>query len=184
MLAYSSIAHAGYILVGMVAGTQAGQAAMLFYLLAYTFMNLGAFAVVILIVRDGEEREEINDLAALGYARPALGLAMTLFMLSLGGIPPTVGFMGKFYLFNAAMASGYYWLVIIAVLNSVVSMYYYLRVITTIYRTEPTRDLRPLAPSTACGVALAISATATLALGLFPGTPLDIAARSISALFS
>ena len=184
MLAYSSIAHAGYILVGMVAGTQAGQAAMLFYLMAYTFMNLGAFAVVILIVRDGEEREEINDLAALGYARPALGLAMTLFMLSLGGIPPTAGFMGKFYLFNAALESGYYWLVIIAVLNSVVSMYYYLKVITTIYKTEPTRDLRPLAPSTACGVALAISTTATLALGLFPGTPLDIAARSISALFS
>jgi hypothetical protein len=93
MLAYSSIAHAGYVLVGMVAGTASGQAAMLYYLLAYAFMNLGAFAVVILLVRDGEEREEISDLAGLGYARPALGLAMTLFMLSRGiadGLSPEV----------------------------------------------------------------------------------------------
>ncbi len=184
MLAYSSIAHAGYILVGMVAGTQSGQAAVLFYLLVYTFMNLGAFAIIILLVREGEEREEIGDLAALGYTRPALGLAMTLFMLSLGGIPPTAGFMGKFYLFRAAVESGYYWLVIFAVLNSVVSMFYYLRVVTVMYQSEPTRDLRPAAPSTAGGLALAVSAAATVVLGIFPAIPLEIALRSVSTLFS
>jgi NADH-quinone oxidoreductase subunit N len=184
MLAYSSIAHAGYLLVGMVAGTIAGQAAVLYYLLVYTFMNLGAFAVIILLVRNGEEREQIDDMAALGYARPALGLAMTLFMLSLGGIPPTAGFMGKFFLLRAALEAHYYWLVIFMVLNAVVSMYYYLRVILVIYRSEPAQDLRPVAPSTACALALGISALATLFLGIFPGAPLDFALRSVSALFS
>ncbi|MFQ5458197.1 MAG: NADH-quinone oxidoreductase subunit N [Myxococcota bacterium] len=184
MLAYSSIAHAGYVLVGMVAGTPAGQAAVLYYLLVYTFMNLGAFAVIILRVQDGEEREEIEDLAGLGYGRPALGLAMTLFMLSLGGIPPTAGFMGKFYIFRAAVEAGYYWLVIFAILNAVISMYYYLRVITVMYSSEPARDLRPAAPSTACALALAVSALATLLLGVFSRAPLDIALQSVSALFS
>ena len=184
MLAYSSIAHAGYALVGMTAGTQAGQAAVLYYLLVYTFMNLGAFAVIILLVRNGEEREQIDDLAGLGYARPALGLAMTLFMLSLGGIPPTAGFMGKFYLFRAAVEAQYYWLVIIAVLNAVVSMYYYLRVVIVTYRSEPGADLGATAPSTACAAALLVSALATLLLGVFPSAPLDIAVRSVMALFS
>jgi NADH-quinone oxidoreductase subunit N len=184
MLAYSSIAHAGYVLVGMVAGTASGQAAMLYYLLAYAFMNLGAFAVVILLVRDGEEREEIGDLAALGYARPALGLAMTLFMLSLGGIPPTAGFTGKFYVFRAALEAGYTWLVILAVLNSAVSMYYYLRVIGVIYKSEPVRELRPTGPSLACGLALAVSAAATIVLGIFPAGALGLAVRSVQALLS
>jgi len=184
MLAYSSIAHAGYVLVGMVAGTIAGQAAMLYYLLAYAFMNLGAFAVVILLVREGEEREEISDFAALGYARPALGLAMTLFMLSLGGIPPTAGFTGKFYVFRAALEAGYTWLVILAVLNSAVSMFYYLRVIGVIYKSEPVRELRPTGPSIACGLALAVSAVATIVLGIFPAGALDLAVRSVRALIS
>jgi len=184
MLAYSSIAHAGYVLVGMVAGTAAGQGAMLYYLLAYAFMNLGAFAVVILLVREGEERDEIDDLAALGYTRPALGLAMTLFMLSLGGIPPTAGFTGKFYVFRAALEAGYVWLVILAVLNSAVSMYYYLRVIGVMYRSEPTRDLRAAGPSAACGLALAVSAAATIVLGIFPAAALDVAVKSVRALIS
>jgi len=168
----------------MVAGTAAGQAAMLYYLLVYAFMNLGAFAVVILLVRDGEEREEIGDLAALGYTRPALGLAMTLFMLSLGGIPPTAGFTGKFYVFRAALEAGYVWLVILAVLNSAVSMFYYLRVIGVMYRNEPARDLRAAGPSIACGLALLVSAAATLVLGIFPAGALDLAVRSVQALLS
>jgi NADH-quinone oxidoreductase subunit N len=184
MLAYSSIAHAGYLLVGMVAGSRSGEAAMLYYLLAYTFMNLGAFAVVILLVRDGEEREEIGDFAALGYTRPGLGLAMSLFLLSLGGFPPTAGFMGKFYLFRAALEANYYWLVIIAILNSAASMYYYLRVIGVMYRSEPVKDLRATAPSTACGLALAISAAATLVLGIFPAGAFEFALRSVQALLS
>ena len=184
MLAYSSIAHAGYALVGMTAGTPAGQASVLYYLLVYTFMNLGAFAVIILLVREGEEREQIEDLAGLGYARPALGLAMTLFMLSLGGIPPTAGFMGKFFVFRAAIEAHYYWLVVVAVLNTVVSMYYYLRVVIVTYRSEPGADLRALAPSTACAAALLISAIATILLGLFPSAPLDIAVRSVTAILS
>ncbi len=184
MLAYSSIAHAGYALVGMTAATPAGQAAVLYYLLVYTFMNLGAFAVVILLVRDGEERVQIDDLAGLGYARPALGLAMTLFMLSLGGIPPTAGFMGKFFIFRAAIEAQYNWLVVLAVLNAVVSMYYYLRVVIVTYRSEPGVDLRAAAPSTACAAALLISAIATLLLGIFPSAPLDIAVRSVTAILS
>ena len=109
---------------------------------------------------------------------------MTLFMLSLGGIPPTAGFMGKFYLLRAALETHYYWLVIFMVLNTVISMYYYLRVVIVIYRSEPVHDLRPAAPSTACALALVVSALATLLLGIFPGAPLDFALRSVSALFS
>jgi len=184
MLAYSSIAHAGYALVGMTTGTPAGQAAVLFYLLVYTFMNLGAFAVIILLVREGEEREQIEDLAGLGYARPALGLAIALFMLSLGGIPPTAGFMGKFYLFRAALEAHYYWLTVLAVLNAVVSMYYYLRVVIVTYRGEAGADFRVAGPSSACAVALLVSVIATILLGIFPSAPLDIAVRSVTAILS
>ena len=138
MLAYSSIAHAGYILVAVAAGGAEGAAAAVFYLAVYSFMNLGAFAVLTMMGRGRDERVLMSDLAGLGFRQPLLGLAMTMFMISLGGIPPTAGFMGKIYVFGAAMKRpALLWLVIAGVLNSVVSVYYYLRVTVAMYMREP-----------------------------------------------
>ena len=136
MLAYSSIAHAGYLLVGMVAGGEAGGSAVLFYLIGYAFMTLGAFAVVIALGRRGQPNENLDDYAGVGFRSPFLGAAMAVFMLSLSGIPPLAGFVGKFYIFSAAVKSGYVGLAIIGVLNSVVSVYYYVGVLVRMYMTE------------------------------------------------
>src|SRR5437762_8107895 len=125
MLAYSSIAHAGYALVGLVAGTRAGGAALCVYLAVYTLMNLGAFAVLIALGRRGEPCETLDDLAGMGWRQALLGIAMTIFMLSLVGIPPTAGFAGKVAVFGAAIDAGYVGQEVIAVLNSVLSVYYY-----------------------------------------------------------
>src|SRR5205085_2315681 len=127
MLAYSSIAHAGYILIGVVAGTARGVTAMLIYLLIYSFMQLGAFAVVVLLRRRDVIGDELKDFSGLSFRNPFAAFAMLLFMLSLGGIPPTAGFMGKFWLFSAAIDAGYYGLAVIGVLNSAISLYYYVR---------------------------------------------------------
>jgi NADH-quinone oxidoreductase subunit N len=126
MLAYSSIAHAGYILVAFVAGDDVGLSGILFYLMAYAFMNLGAFGCVILLGKKGEENTLITDYAGIGFKYPLLSAAMTIFLLSMAGIPPLGGFMAKFYVFSAAVKSKFYWLAILGVLNSAVSVYYYL----------------------------------------------------------
>jgi NADH-quinone oxidoreductase subunit N len=183
MLAYSSIAHAGYILIGVVAAgltpaTGVARPAVLFYLLAYTFTTVGAFGVVAWIGRKGDERQMVDDWAGLATRHPAAALAMTVFLLSLGGIPPTGGFFGKFYVFRAAMdASGQIWLVIAGVLNSVISVYYYLRVVMAMYFREPARELRPLVspPMTA---ALAICVLAVLLMGILPSSWLGLATSS------
>src|SRR5262249_30243767 len=141
MLAYSSIAHAGYALVGLVAATKTGGAALLFYLAVYAFMNLGAFGVVIALGRRGEPNEDLRDFAGVGFRHPVLGLSMVVFMLSLAGIPPTAGFAGKFYLFSAAIDAGYVSLAVIGVLNSVVSVYYYLGVLVQMYMTDGTHPI-------------------------------------------
>jgi NADH-quinone oxidoreductase subunit N len=172
MLAYSSIAHAGYLLLGLPAmgyGIAGAQSAVLFYLAVYTFTTLGTFGVVAWVGRRGDERLFIDDWAGLGTARPAVALAMTLFLLSLGGVPPTGGFFGKFYLFRTAMEDPrLYWLVIAGVLNSVVSLYYYLRVVVAMYFRDPLRPHESF-PSTTMQVALVITAIAVVALGVFPG---------------
>ncbi|MCR4290410.1 MAG: NADH-quinone oxidoreductase subunit N, partial [Candidatus Scalindua sp.] len=124
MLAYSSIAHAGYALVAIIVGGEFGIASLLFYMLAYTFMNLGAFAVVIVLGKKGEENANIEDLSGLGYKHPLLAVAMCIFMFSLAGVPPLVGFIGKFYIFSAAIKSGFIILAIIGMINSVISVYY------------------------------------------------------------
>ena len=129
MLAYSSIAHAGYLLIGVVAGTARGVTAMLIYLFVYAFMQLGAFAVIVLMRRKDVVGDELKDFSGLFFRQPFAAFAMLLFMLSLGGIPPTAGFMGKFWLFGAAIESGYVWLAVIGVLNSAVSLYYYIRIV-------------------------------------------------------
>jgi NADH-quinone oxidoreductase subunit N len=157
MLAYSSIAHAGYILVALVAGGSEGSAAAVFYLAVYSFMNLGAFALLTMMGRGTDEPVLVSDLAGLGFRQPFVGLALSLFMISLGGIPPTAGFMGKVLVFGAAVKAGLVWpLVVVGVLNSVVSVFYYLRITVALYMREPEGE----------PVALSLNAPAVLALGL------------------
>jgi NADH-quinone oxidoreductase subunit N len=179
LLAYSSIAHAGYILVAVVAASDLGVQSVLYYTLAYTLMNLGAFAVVILLGRRGEENVMIADYAGAGYRQPLLGAAMTIFMLSLAGIPPTAGFFGKFYIFSAAIEAGLYPLAVVGILGSVISVYYYLRVIYTMYMVEPTRDLGKPARAPWATAAAAIAVAGVILLGLFPQLVIDLAQGSV-----
>jgi NADH-quinone oxidoreductase subunit N len=176
LLAYSSIAHAGYLLIGVVAsglGIASAKPAVLFYLLTYTFTTLGAFAVVAWIGNRKDERLYIDDWAGLATSRPGVAFAMTIFLLSLGGVPPTGGFFGKFYLFKAAMESPQlYWLVIVGVLNSVVSIYYYLRIVVAMYFRDPMRPLEPT-DGVSMRAGLLITAIAVVLLGIFPGTFVD-----------
>ena len=184
MLAYSSVAHAGYLLVGVAAvgfGVSEAQPSILFYLLSYTFTTLGTFGVVAWVGRRGDERLFVDDWAGLGTARPALALGMTLFLLSLGGVPPTGGFFGKFYLFRAAMTEpGLYPLVVAGVLNSVVSMYYYLRVVVAMYFRDPIRPHEPYG-SASMRLGLVLTAIAVVVLGVLPGTVVDWATGGASA---
>ncbi len=170
MLAYSSIAHAGYLLVAMVAGGETGGSALLYYLVAYALMNMGAFAVIVAVSSKGEPNEEFDDYAGLGFRHPGLALAMTIFMLSLTGIPPLVGFTGKFYVFSAAVKSGFIWLAVIGVLNSVVSAYYYLRVVVTMYMYDGEKQIEPLSTRPALASAIVVAAVATILVGVFPST--------------
>jgi NADH-quinone oxidoreductase subunit N len=184
MLAYSSIAHAGYVLIGVVAIALVGADArgpLIYYLAGYTFTTLGAFGVVAWIGSRGDERLTLDDWAGLGARHPAAALAMTIFMLSLGGIPPTAGFFGKFYIFRAALESPkLVWLVVVAVLNSVVSVYYYLRVVTAMYFREAGRDAQPLS-SPAVTVSLVLAVIGTLALGILPSWLVDAAGAALLA---
>lgn len=182
MLAYSSIAHAGYLLVGMVSASEAGGAAVLFTLLVYALMSLGAFAVVIAIGRRGEPNEDIADYAGLGFRHPFLGLCMTVFMLSLAGIPTFAGFTGKFFLFSAAVQQGYVWLVIIGALNSTVSIYYYAGVLVQMYMGEATRDVQGVAHRPYLLVTLLITSVGTVALGLFPSWAFELARSAMASL--
>ena len=146
MLAYSSIAHAGYMLIGIVAWTPTnprGITATLIYLLVYSFMQLGAFAVVVMLRRQDVVGDELKDFSGLHFRNPFAAFAMLLFMLSLGGIPPTAGFMGKFWLFSAAIDAHYYWLAVIGVLNSAISLYYYIRIVVFMYLKKETIGSQP-----------------------------------------
>jgi NADH-quinone oxidoreductase subunit N len=182
MLAYSSIAHAGYILVALVAANRLGSGSVLFYLVAYTFMNLGAFAVVIALARQDGERVAIDEFAGLGLRYPFLGAAMALFMFSLAGIPPTGGFMGKFYIFSAAIQADYIGLAILGVLNSVISVYYYLRITVVMYMNPGEAEPAFGRLSPALGLAVGMAILGTMYLGLFPASFLDVARRSVEAL--
>jgi len=140
LLAYSSIAHAGYLLIGFVPGTAAGYSAVVFYLIAYLFMNLGAFGVVVALAHRGQDCERMSSFAGLAQRRPGLAALMTLFMVALAGIPGTAGFTGKFLIFAAAVDAGYVWLAILGVLMSVVSVYYYLRIPVLMYMRDPGEE--------------------------------------------
>ena len=182
MLAYSSIAHAGYALVGLVTATKAGEAALLYYLVVYAVMNLGAFGVLIALGRRGEPNEMLQDFAGVGFRQPVLGLTMAVFMLSLAGIPPTAGFAGKFYLFSAAVDAGYVGLAVIGVLNSVISVYYYLGVLVQMYMTEGTRPIDAPATRPYLLATILFAGVATLLLGVFPSGTMELARVSVASL--
>jgi len=183
MLAYSSIAHAGYIMMGMVAANEAGTAGMLYYLLAYTFTNMGAFGVVALVGRKGEANVMIDDYRGLGRTNPVLALVMSIFLFSLAGIPPTAGFVGKFTIFGAAISAGYIWLVIIGVLTSAASVFYYFRVVMKMYMEFPATQPLPLRFGAAMVLALTVSVAGVLYIGIFPTTYLNLAVQSVKPLF-
>jgi len=184
MLAYSSIAHAGYVLAGMVAGGEAGTAAVLFYLVAYTLMTVGAFAVVVALGRRGHAYENLDDFAGVGLRNPFLGFAMTLFMLSLAGVPPLAGFVAKFYLFSATLQAGYTWLTVIGVLNSVVSVYYYVGVLVKMYMSEGEVQVWPTSERPYLFATLVLTIAGTVLLGLFPSGVFEAARRSVLGLMS
>jgi NADH-quinone oxidoreductase subunit N len=182
MLAYSSIAHAGYLLLGIIAANSAGKAAILFYLLAYAVSNLGALGIVALLGTPENEHDELRDFAGLKDSRPALAALMTVFLLSLGGFPPLAGFIGKWYIFSAAVQEGHYWLAIIGVLTSVVSVFFYLRIVVMMWMTEGPEVHRPRVPATALA-GLALATIAVFYMGILPTRILQLALDSISTIF-
>ncbi len=183
MLAYSSIAHAGYLLVGLVAASNTGKAAVLFYLAAYAVANLGAFGVASAIATTARPNADLHDFTGLWYSRPVLAVLMAVFLLSLGGFPPMAGFIAKWYIFQAAVSEGYVALAIIGVLTSVVSVFYYLRIIVSMFMATSTAEL-DVPQVTATGLAaMALAAAGTFYLGVLPSRLIDVAAQSISTIF-
>ncbi len=183
MLAYSSIANAGYLLVALAAGGRTGEGAtvILFYLTVYALMTVGAFAVAALPARgaDGEQGSTLAAYAGLARRRPALAAAMAIFMLSLTGIPPTGGFMGKFYIFKSAVNAGMYDLAIVGVLASVIGAFYYLRVVVQMYLREPGADPIPVSLTPAESLGIAVACAGTLWIGLFPSGLLNLASGGL-----
>jgi NADH-quinone oxidoreductase subunit N len=168
LLAYSGVAQAGYMLIGVIAGGENGLAAVLYYLFVYMFMNFGAFAVITMLTGADGERDSFADLEGLGRRNWLLAVAMTVFMLSLAGFPPSVGFFGKLFLFTAGVGAGYTWLVVLAVLMSVVSVFYYIRVLVPIWTPSPRLERVPASLSTQ--LAIGLSGVASVVLGLYPTT--------------
>jgi NADH-quinone oxidoreductase subunit N len=179
LLAYSGIAQAGYVLIGVVAGGQAGIGAVLFYLFVYLFMNFGAFAVLIPLVTAERERDHLSDLDGLGFRHTVSGVTMSVFMLSLAGFPPLVGFWGKLYLFTAGVATGWTWLVVIAVLASVVSVAYYFRVLRHVWTSLPEA---PLELSVRPGPILAMVSSGVLSVAFGIASPVLLGAALAGAL--
>jgi len=183
MLAYSSIAHGGYLMVALLAANDVGKGAVLFYLLAYAVTNLGAFGVIAVLETAERPNDRIADYAGLWSERPGLAALMTIFLLSLGGFPPLAGFIAKWYVFSAAIKAGYVWLAIIGVLTSVISVFFYLRIVVMMYMTPGERQTPIPAVPRIAGVALAVSAILVFYLGLLPAQVLDWAAASINTIF-
>ncbi len=182
MLAYSSIAHAGYALLGLLAGSELGVQSVLFYMLVYLASNLGAFGFVILLESRGYAGETVADYAGLARRQPLAAFGMLLFLLSLGGIPPTAGFMGKLYVFAAAVNAGYVWLVVVAVLMSAVSLYYYLRIAMQMYLREAAEgEGADVLPARWTARAIGACGVLVLLIGVYPA-PFAAAARATAAL--
>jgi NADH-quinone oxidoreductase subunit N len=178
LLAYSSIAHAGYVMVAITSNSETGTAAAMFYLAAYAFMNIGAFAVVAHIAHKGERFVRVEDFSGLGARQPVTAALLSVFMLSLIGVPLTAGFFGKFYIFKAALDADLIWLTVLGLLNSAVAAYYYLRVLVVMYMQEPGEAVKALPPLPA-GIKATLwgSAVATLVLGVYPSLILDFVSR-------
>lgn len=172
MLAYSSIAHAGYVLIGVASGTERGIAATLVYLWVYLFMQLGAFAIISMLRRQDVVGDELKDLSGLYFRNPFAAIAMLIFMLSLGGIPPTAGFMGKVWVFGAAIDQGFVWLAVIGVVNSAISLYYYYRVIVFMWLKEETLG-SDIEMSPAMATVLGIAVVGSILFGIFPDMLFD-----------
>ena len=182
MLAYSSIAHAGYLLLGIIAASTAGRAALLFYLLAYAVTNLGALGIIALLGTPENEHDELRDFAGLYHTRPGLSALLAIFLLSLGGFPPLAGFFGKYYIFLATVQEGYYWLAILGVLTSVVSVFFYLRIVVMMYMTEGPEVHRPPVPAVATA-GLVLATIGVFYLGILPARVLQLALESIATIF-
>jgi NADH-quinone oxidoreductase subunit N len=183
MLAYSSIAHGGYLLVALLSANDVGKAAILYYLLTYAVTNLGAFGVIAALESVDRPNDQVRDFAGLWNDHPGLAALMTLFLLSLGGFPPMAGFIAKWYVFSAAIGAGYRWLAIIGVLTSVVSVFFYLRIVVMMYMTTGETVARfPRVPA-AVVVTLVVSAVLILYLGILPTRVLDWATASIATIF-
>ena len=176
LLAYSSIGHVGFMLMGIAAGNSAGVQAVLIYLTLYIFMSAGAFGCVLLMRRDGHYVEQIKDLAGLGRTKPVMATTISLFMFSMAGIPPLAGFFGKMYIIIAAISAGLTWLAVIGVILSVVSGYYYIKVVKIMYFDEPAKPLDAYTPCL-MRTAIAICVAVTLLFFLFP-SPLIIEAKA------
>jgi len=183
MLAYSSIAHGGYLLVAMVAGNEMGKGAILFYLLVYGITNLAAFALIGLLGSEDKPCDQVKDFAGLWYTRPVVAGLMAIFLLSLGGFPPMAGFVAKWYVFAAAIRAGENGLAIVGVLTSVVSVFFYLRVVVQMFMTERPAADATATPARASMVALVLSALALFYLGLLPSRVMEIAAAAAAGVF-
>jgi len=182
MLAYSSIAHAGYILIGIISGPARGYSAALFYLYAYAFMNIGAFSVVAILSKKGHPNTVLEAYSGIASRHPLLALSMTIFLFSLAGVPPTAGFMAKFYVFSAAVKEGYIWLAVLGVLNSAVAAYYYLRVMVYMYFREPKLEIQTGSASFAGVLTIIFSLWGVLQFGILPSSLLALAQTSLRLL--
>jgi len=189
LLAYSSISNAGYLLLGLIAANEYGYLGLVIYLLVYTLMNIGAFGIIISLHRRGIIGEDVDDLKGLGQKSPGMALMMAVFMLSLGGLPLTGGFIGKWFLFGGllqrSVADGkdwYVWLAVWAILNTVVSFYYYVRFIRVMYLGEGVADERPLMLSPALRAALVFSVIGVIFIGVYPQPFINVAQTLVSSL--
>ena len=178
LLAYSSISHAGYILLGLIAGNSTGIQGVLVYVLVYTFMNLGAFLVIVALRRKGVIGEDVEDMAGLVHKSPGYAFLMLIFLLSLAGIPPTAGFIGKYFIFLSLIQTGHYVLAVIATLYVAIAIYYYFRIVRSMF-TSPLAEPAPLATSFGLKLALAITGIMTLGVGLYPEPFLVMAQSSL-----
>jgi NADH-quinone oxidoreductase subunit N len=185
---YSTISHVGYLLLGLVAaadgnGNEVGVRAIVIYLIVYAFMNLGAFAVIIMMRRKGIIGDEINDLSGLMYRAPALAILMLIFLLSLAGIPPTAGFIGKYYIFLSLIQTGHYYLAVLGVAYAVVALYYYFRIVVVMFMKRPLDEV-PYATSVGLRVALGVTLALTLLIGVYPQPVITIAREAVRPFFS
>ena len=179
MLAYSSIAHAGYVLIGLAAANNDGISSAMLYLLVYCVMNIGAFGAVILAKTEDGESLMISDYAGIGLRKPLLAMFMTIMLLSLAGFPPTAGFVGKFYIFKSAVQAGHIWLVIVGAINTAISAFYYLRVVVTMYMREPEEELSFASYPGTLVVGLVLAAIGVLLIGILPSLMLNPAQNSV-----